>query len=103
MLACKGIGSRQPEQSFPPTITTSLSCHPTLEQAFLHLECPAALAVLHINAGPSAPRLCAPALAAALTEAESSAALAQEQLQRIYSMGHLDLTNADTLLQLLGE
>lgn len=70
-------------------------------QAFLRLVCPAALAVLHVNASPSAPRLCAPALAAAGAQASACASVAAEQLLRIYRMPRLDLDSLDTQMQLL--
>lgn len=62
---------------------------------------PSQLAVLHMNASPAAPRLCLPPLLAALEAAQASAALAQEQLQHLYGMPHLDLSSDDTMLQLL--
>lgn len=75
--------------------------HPCAPQAFAHLEMPAHLAVLRTNAGP-APRLCPAQLAAAREAALASAGAAQEQLRRIYNLPQLDLSNGDTVLQLLG-
>lgn len=62
---------------------------------------PAQLALLRMNAG-AAPRLCPAQLAAARQAALASAAAAQEQLRRIYNLPQLDLSNGDTVLQLLG-
>lgn len=72
-------------------------------QAYSLLEMPAQLALLHMNASPAAPRLCPAQLAAAKEAAAASAAVAEEQLRRIYGMPRLDLSSGDTVLQLLGE
>jgi hypothetical protein len=73
-----------------------------LLQAFVNLECPTALALLHINSSRAAPRLHAPALRAVLRAAQRSAERPQEQLRRLYAMPQLQLSSNDTLMQLLG-
>ena len=64
---------------------------------------PAQLALLHMNASPAAPHLCPAQLAAAKEAAAAAAAVAQEQLRCIYGMPRMDLSNADTVVQLLSE
>jgi hypothetical protein len=85
-----------------PLLTPSLSLLPR-PQAFTHLEQPAALALLHINASRAAPRLSAPALRAHLAAAQGSASLAQDRLREMYRMPQMHAGSNDTQLQLLGE
>ncbi|PSC69888.1 helicase and polymerase-containing TEBICHI [Micractinium conductrix] len=93
------------------TAVLTLACANPLKQmlgqrgmleTFLHLESPAALALLHINASPTAPRLAPPALAAALAQAQQCAGLAQGVVRQLYCMPQLDLGSIDTQMQLLG-